>query len=134
MFEYNESGGMFDSWIDRWRIFRGVDKWPLVDGRVTSAYFVDAGEGGYYKLTIEFEWPPTDSKTCTPISVRLQSNSGSRIGDIVRLRVNPRKPTKVVLGDTSQSAVDLMMIAIFVAVVAFLLTIKACNAFFADPH
>ena len=134
MLEDNEIGGMFDSWIDRWRLFRGIDKWTLIDGVVTSAYFVDAGEGGYYKLKIEYTWPSIGGGPDSSISISRTSNSEQRYGDIVRLRVNPLNPKQAVLANTSESATNLMFIAIVVAVFAFFLTIKACNAFFADPH
>ena len=134
MLDYNESGGMFDSWIERWRLFQGIDKWTLIDGVVTSAYFVDVGEGGYYKLKVEYHWPPANSLSNTTISINRRSNSESRIGDIVRLRVNPQNPKQAVFANTSESATNLMIVAIAIAVFTFLLTIKACNAFFADPH
>jgi len=135
MFRFEgQSGGVFDSWIERWRSFRKVDRWPIVNGEVIHTQYVDSGEGGSYKLTAKYRVPSSDHERQVLSVVTLWSDTDANIGDIIELRAHPDKPMKAVFADTSQSAGHLMIWTVFIAIVLFVLTIRGCNAFFNNPH
>jgi hypothetical protein len=90
MFDIQESGDVFDSWIDRWRAFRGIDQWPIVNGEVVNTEYINSGESGYYKLTLKYRAPGLEAEVLPITSiVVLDSDRGAKIGEIIRLRAHP---------------------------------------------
>ena len=138
MLESREQGGVFDSWVERWRIYRGIDQWPIVSGEVLDNEFIEGSEGGgYYKLSLEYRVPAAEKNDQVLAVVRLSVDpgsihSGAQIGDLVELRANPKRPGKAVFADTSQSAGNLRFAVLAIAFFLLIFLFRSCNRFLSD--
>ena len=118
MFTNPNSGGVWDSWVERWRDVRQINSWPVVAATLLHKECVDPGEGGYFKLTLSYVAPATNKSDHQTVKLSSQQGfaEGFEVGETIQLRVNPRKPAQAVFADTAQSASNLMIAVIVVSV------------------
>jgi hypothetical protein len=115
MFTNSGKGGVWDSWVERWRDMRHISSWPVVAASLIHKEWNEGGAegGGYYKLTLSYISPVNKSDHQT---VKLSSQQGFaegiEVGETIQLRINPSKPAQAVFADTAQSASNLMVAVI----------------------
>lgn len=127
MFNSSDSGGVWDSWVERWRDMRHINSWPVVAATLIHKEWIEGGEdGGYYKLTLSYVPPLTDKSDHQTVKLFSQQGfaEGIEVGETIQLRVNPRKPTKAVFADTAQSAPSLMLTVIIGSVFLLLILMR----------
>ena len=100
MFELYGQGGVFDSWVERWRTYRGTDLWPIVPAKVIAKTDIESGEGGYYKVSLTYRVPAVDKDDQVATVVTLSTDegsihSGAEVGDVIELRAHPQKTRKL---------------------------------------
>jgi hypothetical protein len=124
MFELNGQGGVFDSWVERWRSLRGISDWPIVAATVCEKERNDDPEGGIsFQLTLTYKVPAPTENDSLFATIKLTTHDGTPpsvagVGDIVQLRVHPTRPGSAVFADTSNAATDLMVLALITAIFA----------------
>ena len=134
MFDQLEDRGVFGSWIERWRRFRGIDRWPVVDATVTSIVWVDSGDDGYFKISLTYRLPvELDPSSSVSVIVR-RVNRGSRyadykVGDTIPLRAHPVRFDKAVFADISEMETTLIFGLVFSVVGLALLVMRALEYF-----
>ena len=133
MFDYEQTGGASDSWVARWREWRGIDRWPVVKARILKNEYIDTGEGGYHKLEVTYSFRASAFEEEALIVAWLDASSGSKpsvakSGDEIDLLVNPERPDMPAFADTSNSAQNLVVAGLFIAIIAFVLLMKGCGA------
>jgi hypothetical protein len=133
---FNNDKGVSEQLIEIWRTYRGIDRWPIVQGEVISKYWVDGSEGGgYYKLMLQYRISIVEQGepvlSFATLAVDGDNNhSGAEIGDTIPLRVDPKNSEKAVFVDTSQSAGRFKFVVLALAFFALIATARGCHSFF----
>jgi hypothetical protein len=119
----NES--VWDSWVQRWRELRGIDRWPLVSARIEDRERVDSGDRTSYLIRLNYrvnDRPFLKTLSCTQgIAI------DTPVGEELEIRVNPQDPQDAVLSDTQNSASGLAILVLFIAIVLLCLILRAAS-------
>lgn len=132
MFDLQPKIGVWDGWVERWREWRGSNRWPVVQAKVLSNVEVEGNEVNYRKLELTYTAPQDASGVCPLIVIWLSKSSGSndeyaQPGDTVPLLVNPKHPDKAVFADTSQSAGNLRFAVVVLCVLIGIFFMRGCK-------
>lgn len=132
MFDYEQTGGSSDSWVVRWREWRGIDKWPCVKATVLRNVTVSTGDGQYHKLELTYNFTTPGSSEDVLVVAWLTASPGTKPavatqGDVVEILVNPDRPDKPIFRDTANSAQNLVFGLLLVTVVIGLSLARGCS-------
>jgi hypothetical protein len=139
MFDFRAEDNGFNGWIDRWRAWRGIDRWPIVSAEIVKKEWVDSGEGGgYYKLTLKYRVPSKSEESRVLTIVTMSVNPGSPgseldTGEHIQLHAHPEKINKVVFADSTESSRTLQIVIIFLGVFLIIGGMKGCDYISSDP-
>jgi hypothetical protein len=132
MFDLQQQRGLWDSFVERWRAWRGIDRWHLVEAEVLQNDEVQGDEVTYRELQLTYAPPPKISGTQPHVVIWLSKDAGSndayaQPGETVLLLVDPKRPHKAIFADTSQSAGNLSFGCLILLGLIGIFIIRGCK-------